>query len=190
QSPTEAGESSTYLAARDGDEGEAPPTPTYTAESPTYQDEDEPETPVLEPDDEELYAWEEEQLKSGHAPTSLMVDLSVLSAPAEPAPADELRSLPPAELARRLAAPGALAAARRLGLTGVRGAAGMPSAAPRLPGMEPPTPSLEPDEEGEDFQLLRDLPEDVYLPPARPAVTRRAEEELPPWKRRLRRRQE
>eukprot|EP00435_Cladocopium_sp_Y103_P023821 s602_g5.t2 len=54
-----------------------PATPTCDFDSPGY--EDEPETPALEVDDEGLYAWEDEQVRSGHPPSGL-IDLRMLRA--------------------------------------------------------------------------------------------------------------
>lgn len=55
-----------------------PATPTCDFDSPGYEDA-EPETPALEVDDEGLYAWEEEQVRSGHPPSGL-IDLRMLRA--------------------------------------------------------------------------------------------------------------
>jgi len=147
QSPTatEPGVSAPFFAKEEVHEP-LPPTPTYTAESPEYTDDEEPETPALEPDDEALYEWEEQQLKLGQKPSNIMVDLSVLRA------------------------------------------------MPQLSNAELPTPTCEPDEEEEEFEPLdpkREVFEEpAFAPPPRTAVTRPAEEELPPWQRRQRRRQE
>lgn len=199
-SPTEAGESSTYLAQEA--EEPLPATPTYTADSPEFQEENEPETPTLEPDDEELYAWEENLVKSGAGLPGIIVDVNLVrGGEPEPLDATQLAQLSPVELARRLAAPGALLAARAQGLaTTPRTPAVSSSAVVRLPGMEPPTPSYEPDQEDDDFQLLHAEPsEDVYVAPAAGSAAaaqvdasrrRTQEEQLPPWKRRQRRRQE
>jgi len=198
-SPTEAGESSTYLAQEA--EEPLPATPTYTADSPEFQEETEPETPTLEPDDEELYAWEENLVKSGAGLPGIIVDVNLVrGGEPEPLDATQLAQLSPMELARRLAAPGALLAARAQGLAMPRTPAVSSTAVVRLPGMEPPTPSYEPDQEDDDFQLLHaEPPEDVYVPPAAGSAAaaqvdssrrRSQEEQLPPWKRRQRRRQE
>jgi len=199
-----------------------PPTPTYTGDSPTYQDENEPPTPTLEVDDEDLYAWEQELATIGPTPGAA-VPSTATARPAAPLDPAQLRQLSPMELARRLAAPGALTTVPEAPrLIVVRGAGAPPPPVrsipvARLPGMESPTPTFDPDEEDEDELIAKDAPpEGAYLQPAsqsgpsasaaRPDMPplasevfpdvagrrrRGAEgaEELPPWKRRQRRRQ-
>lgn len=193
-----------------------PPTPTYSGESPTYQDENEPPTPTLEADDMDLYALEH-TLPADDPGLGAAPSLAVTTPSASLDP-EELRRLPPMELARRLAAPGAVASTPGGPLAVIAGTVSHPPmpdlpAAARLPGMESPTPTYEPDEEDEDERIATGAPPaDAYLPsPAQltgsaaqssmpplasevfPERARRRgaeNEELPPWKRRQRRRQQ
>jgi len=105
-----------------------PPTPTYTGSSPTYLDEAEPPTPTLDADDDELYGRDDEERRA----TGL--DFAVARA-----------SSFAAARATGTGTPGTPPSGPGTPLGTVAG--GTPTNYIRMPGMESPTPTYEPDDE-------------------------------------------
>jgi len=108
--------SPTYIM--EGEEEPLPPTPTYTGSSPTYFDEVEPPTPTLEADDDALYGQEDEEFGGGFAGFRFSRPFS----PGTPPPG---MGTPPGAAAGGTPVGGYL----------------------RMPGLESPTPTYEPDDE-------------------------------------------
>lgn len=212
-----------------------PPTPTYTGDSPAYLDENEPPTPTLEADDDELYG------NDSLSALGMVPDVALPSLLRDPAtsstdgpPLDVVLAALPGggvpgapggltalQVARHLAAAGAKvppvpAAPLRATASGGPPEEDTSREVPplpyvRLPGMESPTPTYETDEDSE-FEDIEEEEEEAEVPAGAassaapqaempplasevfPELAKRrrrgtvsSDEELPPWKRRERR---
>lgn len=140
----EGGSSPTYVA-EDRPGQPLPPTPTYTASSPTYVDDNEPPTPTLEPDDDDLYG-DDVSVATG---TTLATGVSRITRRGGAGLLSPMMSQPltPLSIIQGGAAPGTPINLLQGGDQPAAGvaAAGTPTAL-RLPGMEDPTPTYEADD--------------------------------------------